>query len=73
MSMKERTSFSLARAMLVNLDELSDAQNRPDPAASNRILRDAFMTDVRPIVRAYREMKDLPPDALEEYRGGSGS
>ena len=69
----ENVEMALARAMLVNLDELSDAQNRPDPAASNRILRDAFMTDVRPIVRAYREMKDLPPDALEEYRGGSGS
>ncbi|MBN1434987.1 hypothetical protein JW921_09515 [Candidatus Fermentibacterales bacterium] len=66
----ENVELALARALLVDLEELEKAQNKPDPAMASRIMRDAFMTDVRPIVRRYRETKGLPPDPLEAYRSG---
>jgi L-rhamnose isomerase/sugar isomerase len=64
----ENIEHALARASLVNLAELRDLQNRPDPWAANRLLRDAFVTDVRPVVRAWREDNGLPPDPTEAFR-----
>ncbi len=65
----ENTLHALARAALVNPDELKQMQETPDPAEANRILRDAFVMDVRPMVRHWRETNNLPPDPLSEYRG----
>ena len=35
---------------------------------AERILRDAFNTDVRPFLRAYRASRGLPEDPLLAYR-----
>lgn len=66
----ENIEHALARAALVNLDELRNLQSKPDPWIANRLLRDAFVTDVRPVVRAWREDNSLPTNPLESYRQG---
>jgi L-rhamnose isomerase/sugar isomerase len=65
----ENIEYALARAALVNIPELRKLQNKPDPWKANRFLRDAFVTDVRPVVNAWKEDKGLPVDSLEAYRG----
>jgi len=62
----ENTEYALARASLVNLDELKTAQSKPDTTAANRILRDAFVTDVRPVVASWRKDNKLPEDPIAE-------
>src|SRR6478736_4123713 len=46
-----------ARALLVDRDALAAAQRAGDVLAANGILMDAFYTDVRPGLTAYREAK----------------
>jgi L-rhamnose isomerase/sugar isomerase len=67
----ENTLHALARAALVNPDELKQMQEAPDLSGANRILRDAFVTDVRPVVQNWRETNNLPVDPISEYRGRS--
>lgn len=62
----ENIEYALARASLVNLDELKAAQAKPDTTTANRILRDAFVTDVRPVVASWRKDNNLPEDPLSE-------
>lgn len=62
----ENTQHALARASLVDLKELRQAQTKPDPGEANRILRDAFVTDVRPVVESWRKDRGLPEDPLRE-------
>jgi len=56
-----------ARALLVDRDALTAAQNAGDVLAANGILMDAFYTDVRPGLAAYREAKGLPADPMAAY------
>lgn len=65
----ENTLHALARASLVNPDELRQLQETPDVTGANRLLRDAFVTDVRPVVQHWRETSNLPVDPIAEYRG----
>jgi len=65
----ENTLHALARASLVNPDELKQLQETPDVTGANRVLRDAFVTDVRPVVQHWRETSNLPVDPITEYRG----
>jgi len=65
----ENTLHALARASLVNPDELKQLQETPDVTGANRLLRDAFVTDVRPVVQHWRETSNLPVDPITEYRG----
>lgn len=65
----ENTLHALARASLVNPDELKQLQETPDVTGANRVLRDAFVTDVRPVVQHWRETSNLPIDPIAEYRG----
>lgn len=65
----ENTLHALARASLVNPDELKQLQETPDVTGANRVLRDAFVTDVRPVVQHWRETSNLPVDPIAEYRG----
>ncbi|MFO7625681.1 MAG: hypothetical protein R6V62_00315 [Candidatus Fermentibacteraceae bacterium] len=65
----ENTLHALARASLVNPDELKQLQEAPDVTGANRVLRDAFATDVRPVVQHWRETSNLPIDPIAEYRG----
>jgi len=58
----------VARAALVDLPRLMDAQRSCDLIAAETCLQDAFATDVRPILREWRQSKGLPPDPLDASR-----
>ncbi|MCK5786043.1 MAG: hypothetical protein KAH54_05750 [Candidatus Sabulitectum sp.] len=62
----ENIEYALARASLVNLEELKTAQSKPATTTANRILRDAFVTDVRPVVASWRKDNKLPEDPMAE-------
>jgi len=64
----ESVELAFASAMLVNPDELSEIQMRPDPYLAEKLLQDAFMTDVRPVIRAWREQNGLPVDPVQALR-----
>ncbi len=57
-----------ARAMLVDRTALDQAQQAGDVLGGNDILMDAFYTDVRPDLAAWRESRGLPGDPLQAYR-----
>ncbi|RQP12214.1 MAG: L-rhamnose isomerase [Microbacteriaceae bacterium] len=56
-----------ARALLVDREALAAAQAAGDVLAANGILMDAFYTDVRPGLAAYREAKGLAGDPMAAY------
>lgn len=56
-----------ARALLIDRDALDAAQDRNDVLAANAILMDAFYTDVRPQLAAWRASRGLPEDPLAAY------
>jgi len=56
-----------ARALLVDRDALDAAQRRNDVLAANSILMDAFYTDVRADLAAWRESRGLPADPMADY------
>lgn len=55
------------KALLVDRPKLADAQVRGDIVAAETCLRDAFFTDVRPIVGLARIRMGLAPDALDAH------
>ena len=57
-----------ARALLVDLDELAVAQEAGDVLGANALLMDAFYTDVRADLAAWREERGLPGDPMQAYR-----
>ncbi len=57
-----------AKASLVNHSELLSAQQKSDLVKAERILQDAFATDVRPVLREWRVSKGLPEDAIGAFR-----
>jgi L-rhamnose isomerase/sugar isomerase len=56
-----------ARALLVDREALSAAQNAGDVLGANAILMDAFYTDVRGDLAAWRESRGLPADPMAAY------
>jgi len=58
----------MARAALVDLPRLAAAQGACDLIAAETCLQDAFATDVRPIVREWRQSQGLPQDPLDASR-----
>ena len=56
------------KALLVDLDSLDLAQSRGDIVAAEECLKDAFATDVRPVLAAWRAARGLPGDPLEACR-----
>jgi len=56
-----------ARALLVDRDALTAAQEAHDVLGANGILMDAFYTDVRPDLAAWRESRGLPADPMKAY------
>ncbi|HEX7834720.1 MAG TPA: L-rhamnose isomerase [Pseudolysinimonas sp.] len=56
-----------ARALLVDTAALGKAQAAGDVLAANGILMDAFYTDVRPHLAAWRESRGLPADPMAAY------
>ena len=55
-----------ARAALVDHDQLAALQNKCDLLNAEELFRGFFWTDVRPMVREWRESKGLPVDPLAE-------
>jgi L-rhamnose isomerase / sugar isomerase len=60
-----------AKAALVDEKRLSEAQSKAEIVKAEEYLRDAFATDVRPIVEAWRKSKGLPVNPLRAlYESG---
>ena len=57
----------LARALLVDGVALRAAQEGGDVLAANEVFMDAFYTDVRPALAAFREQRGLPGDPMRAY------
>ena len=56
-----------ARALMVDREALDRAQLAGDVLAAHEILMDAFYTDVRPNLAAWRESRGLPADPMRAY------
>jgi len=58
-----------AKALLVNRSKLRDAQARSDIVSAEEILRDAYLTDTRPLIGYIRqELMSREADAIAAYR-----
>ena len=57
-----------AKALLVDLDALRQAQENGDVLGANEVLMDAYHTDVRPLLASLREEMGIDPDPLAAYR-----
>jgi len=58
------------KAALVDRERLKELQQACDLVAAEELFRGAFWRDVRPLTRAWREARGLPPDPLEALRAG---
>jgi L-rhamnose isomerase/sugar isomerase len=58
---------ALAKALLVDLDALRSAQSMGDVLEANRLLKDAYDTDVRPLLASARARAGLPEDPYVAY------
>ena len=56
-----------ARALLLDRDALTTAQEAGDVLLANEIFMDAFYTDVRPYLAEWREERGLPADPMRAY------
>jgi L-rhamnose isomerase/sugar isomerase len=56
-----------ARALLLDTDALQTAQEAGDVLGAQGIYMDAFQTDVRPDLAAWREERGLPADPMKAY------
>lgn len=56
-----------ARALLVDREALAAAQEAGDVLGAHGILMDAFYTDVRPDLAAWRESRGLPADPMAAF------
>jgi L-rhamnose isomerase/sugar isomerase len=57
-----------ARALLVDREALTEAEQAGDVLAGNAVLMDAFYTDVRGDLADWREGRGLPADPVDAYR-----
>jgi len=57
-----------AKAALVDLGNLADAQKKCDLVEAESLLQNAFATDVRPAIQEWRNSKGLPKDPMEAFR-----
>jgi L-rhamnose isomerase/sugar isomerase len=64
----ENIEAAYAKAMLVDFDAVSEAQDSLDPSTADRLLMSAFMADVRPILREARRRQDVTQEPLLDYR-----
>ncbi|MBZ5688509.1 MAG: TIM barrel protein [Acidobacteriia bacterium] len=57
-----------AKAALVDAKKLATAQKNCNLVDAESVLQDAFATDVRPVIKEWRESKGLPKDPMEAFR-----
>ena len=58
---------AVAKALLVDTDELREAQAAGDVPAANAALMDAYNTDVRPLLAQLRAEMGLDPEPVRAY------
>ncbi|MBV8949973.1 MAG: rhamnose isomerase [Actinobacteria bacterium] len=58
---------AFAKALLVDLPALCEAQTSGDVLEANRLLKDAYDTDVRPLLARARATAGLPEDPYSAY------
>ncbi len=56
-----------SKAALVDYERLSAAQQSCDLVKAESCLQDAFETDVRPMIREWRQSKGLPADPMADF------
>jgi L-rhamnose isomerase / sugar isomerase len=57
-----------AKASIVDHEKLTSFQAKSDLVSAEECLKDAFSTDVRPQIRAWRKAKGLAEDPLQAFR-----
>jgi len=57
-----------AKALLVDRERLAELQSASRTVEAEECLRDAFWTDVRPLLKSWRERRGLPADPLSALR-----
>lgn len=57
-----------ARACLVDREKLRDAQARMNIVDAEEVLKEAYHTDVRPLLAEWRKGRGIDPDPLRAYR-----
>ena len=60
-----------AKALLINHDEVTEAQNRDDVLGAEDAVRKAFEFDVTPLLHAVRQEQGLPLDPMRAYLDSS--
>lgn len=58
---------AVAKALLIDAEELREAQRIGDVLAANAAVMDAYNTDVRPLLAELREEMGLAPDPVSAY------
>ena len=58
---------AVAKAVFVDQDALKVAQKSGDVLAAHEVLMDAFNTDVRPMIREWREAKGIDGEPMKAY------
>jgi L-rhamnose isomerase/sugar isomerase len=58
---------ALAKVLLIDRGALDAAQRSADVLAANQVLMDAFWTDVRPMLAAWRAERGLPEDPMRAF------
>jgi L-rhamnose isomerase/sugar isomerase len=56
-----------AKALLINLDEVREAQEKQDVLAAENAVRKAFEFDVAPLLAAIREEQGVPVDPMKAF------
>ncbi|CAG7626268.1 Xylose isomerase [Paenibacillus solanacearum] len=56
-----------AKALLINFDEVRDAQEKQDVLAAEQAVREAYEQDVTPLLLALREEMGVPADPMKAY------
>jgi len=64
----EALQVAYLKSLLVDVKALNDAREKNDIVLAEETIKNAFLADVRPILRRSREEKGLNPDAIEAFR-----
>ena len=59
-----------AKALHIDFSALGEGQQKGDVLGAHEVLMDAFRTDVRPLLREFRETLGLDPDPMQALKRG---
>ena len=66
------TQEAFAKALLVDERDLAEAERNGDVIGAQEILREAFLTDVRPMLAEFRRSRGIPDNPLRHHRASAG-